>query len=122
MEAPKTSATPAGNSGGGGGGFSFDADKIDGVIKKWQDLQTQLKNDAADADLMAGIKAPGKEFASGDWEKLANPSGKAFLEQNKKMQEYVKNYVDALLDAKKKITTKEAETQADMSKAGKQSS
>ncbi|MFD9963539.1 hypothetical protein [Amycolatopsis sp. NPDC058986] len=118
MDAPKTSATPA--TGGGGGGFSFDKDKIDGVIKKWEDLRTQLKNDATDANLMANVKAPGKEFASGDWEKLANPSGKAFLEQNEKMQEYVKNYIDALLDAKKKITTKEADTQADISKAGKQ--
>ncbi|SFW54079.1 hypothetical protein [Amycolatopsis australiensis] len=104
----------------GGGGFTFDADKIDGVIKKWQDLQTDLQNDAADANLMADVKAPGKEFASGDWEKLANPSGKAFLEQNQKMQEYVKNYIQALLDAKKKLTTADAEHTGDISKAGTQ--
>ncbi|EOD65512.1 hypothetical protein [Amycolatopsis vancoresmycina] len=105
---------------GGGGGFTFDADKIDGVIKKWQDLQADLKRDYDDANLMANVKAPGKEFASGDWEKLANPSGKAFLEQNRKMQEYVKNYIDALTAAKQKITTKESDTQADLSKTGNQ--
>ncbi|MGW5715792.1 hypothetical protein ACWEVP_06475 [Amycolatopsis sp. NPDC003865] len=104
----------------GGGGFTFDADKIDGVIKKWQDLQADLKRDYDDANLMANVKAPGKEFASGDWEKLANPSGKAFLEQNSKMQEYVKNYIEALTAAKKKITTKESDTQADLSKTGNQ--
>ncbi|NBH09838.1 MULTISPECIES: hypothetical protein [Amycolatopsis] len=104
----------------GGGGFTFDADKIDAVIKKWQDLRADLKRDYDDANLMANVKAPGKEFASEDWEKLANPSGKAFLEQNRKMQEYVTNYIDALTAAKKKITTKESETQADMAKTGNQ--
>jgi len=105
----------------GGGGFTtFDADMIDGVIKKWQDLQADLKRDYDDANLMANVKAPGKEFASGDWEKLANPSGKAFLEQNQKMQDYVKNYIEALTAAKQKITTKESDTQADLSKTGNQ--
>ena len=104
----------------GGGGFTFDADKIDGVIKKWQDLQADLKRDFDDAHLMANVKAPGKEFASGDWEKLANPSGKAFLEQNQKMQDYVKNYIEALTAAKQKITTKESDASADLSKTGNQ--
>ena len=113
-------SAPANGGAGGGGGFTFDADKIDGIIKKWQDLQADLKRDYNDASLMANVKAPGKEFASGDWEKLANPSGKAFLEQNKKMQEYVKNYIEALTAAKQKITTKESDTQADLSKTGKQ--
>jgi hypothetical protein len=71
-----------------------------------------------DARMMASVKAPGKEFASGDFAKSANPSGKAFLEQNARMQDYVKKYVDALLDAKKKIQTKEADVQADINKTG----
>jgi hypothetical protein len=114
-------SSPATGSGSAsGGGFEFDPDKIDGVIKQWQDLYTDLRNDANDANLMAAIKAPGKEFASGDFEKSANPSGKAFVEQNKRMQDYVKKYVDALLEAKKKITTREADVQADLSKMGNQ--
>jgi hypothetical protein len=28
-----------------GGGFEFDPDKIDGVIKQWRDLYTDLRND-----------------------------------------------------------------------------
>jgi hypothetical protein len=114
-------SSPATASGGAaGGGFEFDPEKIDGVIRQWQDLQTDLKNDAVDAKSMAGIKAPGKEFASGDFEKSANPSGKAFLEQNARMQDYVKKYIEALQDAKKKITTTEADNQAAIAKTGKQ--
>lgn len=111
MSAPRQKS-----SGGDGGGFTFDKDKIDAVIKKWTDLQVELKRDYNDANLMANVKAPGKEFASGDWEKLANPSGKAFLEQNQKMQDYVKNYIDQLTAAKQKIATNEAETQASLNK------
>ncbi len=116
VSAPANPDKPAGTSGGGGGGFSFDKDKIDAVIKKWTDLQVELKRDYNDATLMATVKAPGKEFASGDWEKLANPSGKAFLEQNQKMQEYVKNYIEQLTAAKNKIATTEDESQAAMNK------
>ncbi len=116
VSAPANPDKPAGTSGGGGGGFSFDKDKIDGIIKKWTDLQVELKKDYRDANLMANVKAPGKEFASGDWEKLANPSGKAFLEQNQKMQDYVKNYIDQLTAAKQKIATNEAETQSSLNK------
>ena len=108
------------NGGPGGGGFTFDADKIDAVIKKWQDLKADLKRDYTDANLMANVKAPGNEFASGDWEKLANPSGKAFLEQNTKMQQYIEGYIQALTAAKQKITTKESDAQADLSKTGNQ--
>lgn len=116
VSAPRNPGQPASSSGGDGGGFSFDADKIDAIIKKWTDLQVELKRDYNDANLMANVKAPGKEFASGDWEKLANPSGKAFLEQNQKMQDYVKNYIDQLTAAKQKITTNEAEAQASLNK------
>jgi hypothetical protein len=112
------SAAATGSGGGSAGGFEFDPGKIDGVIKQWQDLQTDLKHDENDARAMASVKAPGKEFASGDFEKSATPSGKAFLEQNARMQEYVKKYVDALLEAKRKITTKEADAQADIEKTG----
>jgi hypothetical protein len=114
-------SSPATGSGGAaGGGFEFDPAKIDDVIRQWQDLQVDLKQDANDARAMAMVKAPGKEFASSDFEKSANPSGKAFLEQNTRMQDYVKKYIDALQEAKKKITTKEADNQADIAKTGNQ--
>lgn len=94
----------------GGGGYQFDPDKIDAVIKSWNDLLTDLQNDRQDGLLMAGVVAPGKEFASGDWEKLANPSGKAFVLQNQKMQAYVAQYIQNLTDAKNKIAANEDDT------------
>jgi hypothetical protein len=112
-------SSPATGSGtAAGGGYEFDPEKIDDVIRQWQDLQTDLRSDESDARAMASVKAPGKEFASGDFAKSANPSGKAFLEQNARMQDYVKKYIDALLDAKKKIQTKEADVQADITTTG----
>ncbi|WP_158879578.1 hypothetical protein [Amycolatopsis anabasis] len=105
---------------GGSGGFEFDADKLGDIIKKWQDLHDDLLKDKRDAELMAGVKAPGKEFASGDWEKRANPSGKAFLEQNGQMLKYVEDYITALQNAQKKITTNEADTRAGLAKTGNQ--
>jgi hypothetical protein len=113
-------SSPATGSGAGaaGGGYEFDPEKIDDVIRQWEDLQRDLKADEMDARMMASVTAPGKEFASGDFAKSANPSGKAFFEQNARMQDYVKKYVDALLDAKKKIQTKEADVRADINQTG----
>jgi hypothetical protein len=114
-------SSPATGSGGtSAGGFEFDPDKIDDVIRQWQDLQTELQQDENDARAMASVKAPGKEFASADFEKSANPSGKAFLEQNGRMQDYVKKYLDALMAAKRKITTNDADVSADITKTGSQ--
>ena len=36
------------------------------------------------------------------------------------MQDYVKNYIDALTAAKQKITTKESDTLSDIAKTGNQ--
>ncbi|WP_370945781.1 hypothetical protein AB5J62_42870 [Amycolatopsis sp. cg5] len=118
MPAPTGNTPMPGGGTPGGGGFQFDADKIDAVIQQWQDLLADLKADERDAEMMANVEAPGREFASGDWEKLANPSGKAFYAQNRAMQEYVEQYLESLQLAKKQITTQEAETEAAISKTG----
>lgn len=117
MPAPRGN-TPMPGGGTAGGGFQFEADKIDAVIQQWQDLLDDLKNDERDAQMMADVEAPGREFASGDWAKLANPSGKAFYEQNRAMQDYIEQYLASLQLAKKQITTQEAETEAAISRTG----
>jgi hypothetical protein len=43
------------------------------------------------------------------------------MEQNQKMQDYITNYIKALQDAKKKISTQEAENLAGVQNTGKQS-
>ncbi|MBN6035657.1 hypothetical protein [Amycolatopsis sp. 195334CR] len=116
MTGPVSMSAPGGN----GGGFTFQGDQIDAVIKKWKDLLDDLDNDYTDAELMAAVKAPGKEFASGDFAKLAGPSVKAFMDQNQKMRDYVTNYIDALEAAKNSMTNKEADTEAALKKTGEQ--
>ncbi|WP_245788087.1 sister chromatid cohesion protein PDS5 [Amycolatopsis marina] len=101
-----------------GGGYKFDPEQLDEVIRKWKALRDDLKNDATDAELMASVQAPGREFASGDFEKTANPSGQAFLEQNLRMQQYVQDYIEALENAKKGTENTEDDMREQINKAG----
>ncbi|PXY31629.1 hypothetical protein [Prauserella muralis] len=117
MAAPRVAGAPAP---AGGGGFTFKAEELDGVIRQWEDLRDALKTDEYDAERMATVKPPGREFASGDFAKFANPSGKAFLEANQRMQKYVGEYIEALRAAKQKITTRDEQSQSDISRAGEQ--
>jgi hypothetical protein len=81
-------------------------------------LREDLQNDRTEAEAMAGVKAPGNEFASGDFEKTANPSGRAFLQQNLKMQQYVQQYIEALENAKKSTVNTEDDMRDQMNKTG----
>lgn len=90
-------------SNGDAGGFKFDSDGVDGVITKWKNLRDDLQKDKAFAERIAKVRAPGKEFASGDFTKVANPSGDTLLEQTNRMITYVDNYITALENAKKGI-------------------
>lgn len=115
MATPRPTGAPAPTP---GGGYKFDADKLDEVIGKWKALREDLQNDRTAAEAMAGVKAPGKEFASADFQKSANPSGQAFLQQNLKMQQYVQQYIEALENAKKSTENTEDDMRDQMNKAG----
>ncbi|MEU6644937.1 hypothetical protein ABZ863_20575 [Saccharomonospora sp. NPDC046836] len=103
-----------------GGGFKFKAEELERVIQQWEDLRDALMTDEADAVRMAHLRAPGREFASSDFADQANPSGKAFLVANRRMQEYVTAYIDALRTAKQRISTREEQSQSDIAQAGEQ--
>ncbi|MBK1784617.1 hypothetical protein JHE00_09790 [Prauserella sp. ASG 168] len=118
MAAPKVAGAPAPAA---GGGYKFKAEELDAVIRKWEDLRDSLKTDERDAERMAHVQPPGREFASGDFADLANPSGKAFLESNRRMQDYVGKYIDALNQAKRSISSQEEQSQSDIAQAGEQS-
>lgn len=117
MAAPAAAGAPAPAA---GSGFVFEADQLDDVIRRWQDLLDDLRSDQGDAERMAHVRPPGREFASGDFADAANPSGLAFLESNQRMQSYIEDYIRALERARQSITTREAETQAEISRAGEQ--
>ncbi|WP_020669134.1 hypothetical protein [Amycolatopsis nigrescens] len=87
--------------GGQPGGFKFEPEQVGAVITKWRDLLDELTKDRYQAEMVAKVRAPGEEFASGDFVKVANPSGQTLLEQNERMIQYVQNYISALESAQK---------------------
>lgn len=117
MAAPAVAGSPAPAQ---GSGFMFKADELTEVIRQWEDLRDSLKSDERDAELMAHVEPPGREFASDDFTRYANPSGKAFLAANKRMQEYVAEYIEALKSARDRITTRDEQARAEVSRAGEQ--
>ncbi|WP_236790382.1 hypothetical protein [Amycolatopsis sp. GM8] len=89
---------------GSAGGYKFDPDQVQGVINKWKTLLDDIETDIKQATTISQVRAPGAEFASGDFIKQgAGPSGDTLLQQHQRMREYVKNYISALEQASGKI-------------------
>ena len=111
-EAGGGAKAPAG--GGGSGGYVFSPEEIDAVIKQWQDLYDELQEDERHAQSVADVKPPGLEFASSDFTDVAGPSGKMLLDQVQRMRQYVRDYIQALTDARDatQATDENASTQA----------
>ncbi|WP_336162018.1 hypothetical protein [Amycolatopsis sp. VC5-11] len=102
---------------GKGGGYKFSEDEIDSVIKQWEDLLDDLKNDLDSAERIANVQAPGDEPASNLYVKQgAGPSGESLKQQHKAMVDYTVNFITALRAAKNKITVAEQQA-ADAAKA-----
>lgn len=101
-----------------GGGFKFSAEELDTIIQEWEDLHEILTFDEYQARAMAQLQPPGQEFASANFVKYANPSGKAFLEAITRMQRYVGEYIHSLRDAREHISTREQQSQEDVAKTG----
>ena len=76
--------------------YGYSADEVHGVVTQWEDLLHDLRSDLALAHRVAGVTAPGKEFASGHFIQAAGPSGQTLLTQHQRMVTYVQNYIDAL--------------------------
>jgi hypothetical protein len=104
---------------GSGGGYKFSEDEIDGVIKQWEDLLTNMGKDLRDAQNIAYVTPPADEFASHDFiNKGADPSGKTLLEQHQRMHDYVSNFIEALRAAKNKITLDQQRQRDKLDKTG----
>ncbi|WP_233345928.1 hypothetical protein [Saccharomonospora iraqiensis] len=108
----------AGTSSAPKGSFSFSPEELDAIIAEWEDLRSALLDDERRAGYMTNIDPPGKEFASGDFTKRANPSGESFLEAIQGMIKYVDKYIEALKDARESISTQDEQAQSDIAKTG----
>ncbi|NKQ53246.1 hypothetical protein HFP15_10160 [Amycolatopsis sp. K13G38] len=95
---------------GSSGGYKFSPDEVQGVINKWQALLDQVEDDIQHAQKIAGVAAPGQEFASTDFVRQgASPSGQTLLQQHERMREYIRNYITALQQASGRIQQSEDE-------------
>jgi|GEM_PF-5530252 len=104
------------SAGGGGGGYVFSPEEIDGVIKQWEDLRAQLEEDLNQAKAVADVDGPGREFASGDFESAARPSGETLLDQTKRMSDYVNNYIQELRKARDGTQAQDEQAEEDVEK------
>ncbi len=100
------------------GHFTFSPEELDKIIQEWEDLQSSLEEDEMQAMFMKNIDPPGNDFASGDFSKSANPSGEQFYDAIQKMITYVGKYIEALKDAREKMSTQEEQATGDIAKSG----
>lgn len=106
-----------GGGAGGGGGYTFSPEELEEVLQQWEDLRDDLTRDLGDAEIVANVQGPGFEFASGDFEKAARPSGRALEEQTKRMIQHCDNYINALQNAKQGTQTQDENATEDAKKA-----
>lgn len=96
---------------GTAGGYEFSPDEVRAVISKWKELRDDLQTDLSNANTIAEVRPPGKEFASGDFiNKAAKSSGETLQLQHQRMVDYVQNYIDALEKAAGIVEEKEQDT------------
>ncbi|NIH77713.1 hypothetical protein [Amycolatopsis viridis] len=82
---------------GTAGGYEFTPDDVRAVISKWKALLTDLQTDLSNANTVAEVRPPGKEFASEDFvTKGAQGSGTTLQLQHQRMVDYVQRYIEAL--------------------------
>lgn len=84
-----------------GGKFEIVPDKLSAEIPKWEQLLADLQDDYQIGTRMTQIKVPGsaKDAISPPYIDKANASGRAFLEHNRAMQNFVSDYISKMKTA-----------------------
>ncbi|NBH11855.1 hypothetical protein [Amycolatopsis sp. SID8362] len=84
--APLTPVTPhAGTYGGtagvgaGGPGFKYDRATLEQLAKDWNSLADEFRDDLAKANVIAGTRGPGREYASDGNAEMIRASGSALV-------------------------------------------
>src|SRR5699024_2929458 len=102
------------STGGGSGGYVFSREEIDGVIKQWEDLRDELEADLREANIIADVDGPGREFASGDFESAAHSSGRTLRNQMVRMRDYANEYLRGLKEARDSTQAQDEQAKEDV--------
>ncbi|KFU80737.1 hypothetical protein BB31_14340 [Amycolatopsis lurida NRRL 2430] len=97
-------APPTGGSYGtpvpAGAGFKYDEATLHELVKEWNDLAQEYRDDLVDAEFIAKVEPPGREYASEDNATITRQSGQALVDALNQRVAYCKNmaakYVAAL--------------------------
>lgn len=81
------------------GSFSFDPDELQSLIKKWQALAESYDLSVAEADAMARVTPPGKDYASSSHAEAANRSGQSYIEYLAHNRQYCTDQADLFQNA-----------------------
>src|SRR5690606_10053501 len=103
---------------GGGGGYEFTPEEVAAVLQQWEDLYAEPTLALVEAERIAGVLPPGNEPASATFVKAANPAGHALRAQTEAMAQHVKQYVEALRQAKEAIQASEDQALQNVGNAG----
>ncbi|EME60377.1 hypothetical protein [Amycolatopsis decaplanina] len=83
-----------------GAGFKYDEATLHELVKEWNALAQEYRDDLVDAEFIAKVEPPGREYASGDNATITRQSGQALVDALNQRVAYCKNmaakYVAAL--------------------------
>lgn len=75
-------------SGGGGAGFQYDVETLRELMKDWNDLANEFRDDQQRAEMLAQTQGPGVEYASEGNADQIRGSGRALLETLDERERY----------------------------------
>jgi hypothetical protein len=73
---------------GGGGGFEYDEATLHELVREWNDLANEFRNDQRRAQQLAQTQGPGLEYASEGNADRIRSSGRALLETLGSREDY----------------------------------
>ncbi|WP_037308488.1 hypothetical protein [Amycolatopsis orientalis] len=93
-----------------GAGFKYDEATLHELVKEWRELAQEYTDDLDQAEYIAKVKPPGREYASGDNATITRLSGQALVEALGQRVAYCKSMADKYVAALGKYATAEDHT------------
>ena len=93
-----TYGAPAGT-GASGPGFKYDRATLQELADDWKSLADEFRSDLAKANVIAGARGPGKEYASGGNAEMVRTSGSALVTTLFERQQYCREMANRFVTA-----------------------